>query len=72
MHLKLFRLLLLFLFLPIVQGMAQDNVERPMPAMITHLTAAHRDILRIKDAPKHNIFQKFYVFRLTVVEKLVG
>lgn len=64
MYLKLFRLFLLFTFLPIAQGMAQDNVERPMPAMITHLTAAHRDILRIKDAPKHNIFQKILCFQV--------
>ncbi len=64
MYLKNFTLLLLFTFLSIAQAIAQDNIERPMPAMITHLTSAHRDILRIKNAPKHNIFQKILCFQV--------
>ncbi len=64
MHLKPFMLFLLLTCLSILPLIAQDDVERPMPAMISHLTHAHRDILRIKNAPKHNIFQKILCFQV--------
>jgi outer membrane protein OmpA-like peptidoglycan-associated protein len=38
--------------------MAQDGIKRKVPALISHLTPAHRDILRIRSASKHNVFQK--------------
>jgi outer membrane protein OmpA-like peptidoglycan-associated protein len=38
--------------------MAQDGVKRKVPGVISHLTPAHRDILRIRSASKHNLFQK--------------
>jgi len=35
-----------------------------MPVMISHLTPAHRDILRIRSASKHTIFQKILCFKV--------
>jgi outer membrane protein OmpA-like peptidoglycan-associated protein len=55
---KSLRLCFALLFFLSVHAMAQDGVERKVPAVISHLTPAHRDILRIRSASKHNIFQK--------------
>jgi outer membrane protein OmpA-like peptidoglycan-associated protein len=64
MKLKYLFLAAIILCSSAISVFAQDNVTRPMPGMISHLTPAHRDILRIRSASKHNIFQRIVCFKV--------
>lgn len=41
---------------------AQDNIEIKLPTLVSHLPKANRDIIRMKGAPKHNVFKKILCF----------
>lgn len=59
---RFYLVILLCLFTTVGSTRAQDNVERKLPVMVSHLSKSNRDIIRMKGAPKHNIFKKVVCF----------
>ncbi|MBL7873588.1 MAG: OmpA family protein [Cyclobacteriaceae bacterium] len=64
MYLKRIFLVIAIILSTSISSLAQDNIQLPVPTLISHLTPAHRDILRIRSASKHNIFQRVLCFKI--------
>ncbi len=63
--LKSIALLVIFIGGLVFEVNAQDGVKRKLPLAVSHLPASNRDILRMKNASRHNIFKKVLCFQVT-------